>query len=419
MIRKKHHSIKPSSARQAAFVAILASWNEEAFVSDTLKRWKEDAKPAYKDFRLAQEIAAGTTRMRLALDAIARTLSKKISLKRPGKALLYMAIYQHHYMDRIPLYAIADETIAIAKKICYKNDVAFINAMMRKLETSKKTLPEGDSAEAISVRYSYPQYFVEKLITSYGIEKAKDILTAGNTTPTTMVRLRGDAPAIKAMTLITEKPCRMARIDDGSIITGISASKKYYIQNSTPATLMTEACSAIKPPTTILDLCAAPGGKALLAHDIFPEAKLFLNDVSETKIALIKENLKKYNVDATTTMSSGETLTTEERFDLIIIDAPCTNSGTLARRAEARWRITEKNVAELTALQMKLIENAKKLLAPHGTIAYMTCSILKDENENIIEKARKKNGLKKQGYIKTILPSNDGADGGFVTNFSL
>lgn len=118
MIRKKHHSIKPSSARQAAFVAILASWNEEAFVSDTLKRWKEDAKPAYKDFRLAQEIAAGTTRMRLALDAIARTLSKKISLKRPGKALLYMAIYQHHYMDRIPLYAIADETIAIAKKIC-------------------------------------------------------------------------------------------------------------------------------------------------------------------------------------------------------------------------------------------------------------------------------------------------------------
>jgi 16S rRNA (cytosine967-C5)-methyltransferase len=192
------------------------------------------------------------------------------------------------------------------------------------------------------------------------------------------------------------------------------ASPDFYIQNTTPATLVGRACQGLNPPKTILDLCAAPGGKSLAVHDLFPSAKLFANDVSPAKLRLLKANFEKYAVEATLTEGKGEDYSTDQLFDLIILDVPCSNSGVLNKRPEARWRLTKKALEDLKVTQLALIERAAKLLAPEATLLYITCSLLKQENEQLMEEACKKFGLKKAGYQECILPADGVWDGGFA-----
>lgn len=381
--------------REAAFVASLASAKGEGFVPDLLAQWRSTCSPTDLDFDLASEIAFGSTRMALACDY----MSQQLSEKRPGKlrerVLLRTAIYQFNFMSRVPPYAIVNESIEIAKKYCHYTFVSYLNALLRKLEKEKLELPQGDSVEELSVRYSYPSFFVKLLIEDYGLTQAKIALEAGNVRAPVTYRIRTTGS--------------FGVIEDRAQIPEIAASTEYYIQNVTPSTLMTALSQGIDPPRKILDLCASPGGKLLLAHDLFPEAKLFANDVSEEKVKLLLENCSKYGIQAELSCERGEEYWSSEKFDIVVLDVPCSNSGVLNKRPEARWRLTEENLDQLEELQLNLIRHAITLLAPGGEIWYLTCSILKRENEQLMQKA----GLSVRQQ-QSILPNLQGIDGGFA-----
>jgi 16S rRNA (cytosine967-C5)-methyltransferase len=312
------------------------------------------------------------------------------------KVLLRMAVYQHIFMDRVPLYAIVNETIEIAKRHCHESYCKFLDAILRKLAEGDHPLPQGDSISNLSIRYSFPSFFVEELIADYGLEKAKMVLEIGNKQAPVMARQRSTG--------------EIKIVDD---ISEIKNSEDYYIQNATPFTLISRLSGEIKEPNKILDLCASPGGKLIAVHDRFPNAAFFANDVSIEKLQILSENLLKYGIKAALSCSKGEVFKSDEGFDLIILDVPCSNSGVLNKRPEARWRMTPENLKNLEKLQLALIENSISLLSKDGEIWYLTCSILKKENERLMEQACKKFNLK-ISRMETVLPNAEGWDGGFA-----
>lgn len=381
--------------RDAAYKALLASMRGQEFIQPFLERWRIQKSPSVKDLSFAREIACGTMRQWLALEHLAGLLmeGKTLKLKRKEKTLLFMSLYQAVFMDRVPLYAIVHESVEMAKKNCHTSFAKFLNALLRKIPKIPFTLPQGDDRKSLSIRYSYPEFFIEEVLKQTGIEKAKEVLEAGNLPGKTMGRIRTTPLTVETF----QNPLDVAD------------STNVYIQNITPVHLIRECVKNLSnPPQKILDLCASPGGKALAVHDLFPDAKLTVNDISEGKMRKLLENFKKYKVSATPSISRGEDFSSDGQYDLIILDVPCSNSGVLGKRPEARWRITPQSLADLQHIQKALLKNALSLLAPEGQVWYMTCSLLDQEN-------RLPELYKMPLFHKLVYPSLDGWDGGFAS----
>lgn len=398
--------------REAAYLALLASVKNEGFVASSLNQWQRLEKPTPRDFALAYEIASGSARMALALDYLAKELSikKQLSLKVKERVLLRTALYQYYYLEKIPLYALVNDTVELAKKYCHKTFVSFLNALLRRLEDHAPKLPTGNSTSDLSIFYSYPECFIEMVIADYGVDQTIEILKAGNHPPIAMAKVRPRIRAALRESFISDLP--VINIDDATTIKEIALSPDYYIQNITPIALVNELASKSPSPESILDLCSSPGGKLIAAHDLFPSASLYANDVSMDKIERLSENLDKYGIQAHITCGNGESYPTTQQFDLIILDVPCSNSGVLNKRHEARWRINRENLTELNIIQKKLIHHATTLLNPNGILWYLTCSILKEENEHFLSEVCSEMNLT-LSYSKTFLPNTKGWDGGF------
>lgn len=390
------------NSREAAYQALLYALKEEGFIHAYLDKWRQAENPSSVDFNLAQEIAYGSCRMALALDFLGASLAgkEKLSLKLKERALLRTAIYQHFFMERIPLYAIVNETLNIAKKHCHSTFAGFLNAILRKMSEKSPTLPQGDTPEEMSTRLSYPLWLVQQLIQDYGLPTAKKIMEAQNLPSPTMARTR------------IHSESKMITIKDSATLAQMAASPDFYIQNGTPALLMEYLGRTAKPPKRILDLCASPGGKLLAAHDLFPNASLVANDVSEEKLKPLRENIAKYRLQVELNCGLGEQFSDSNRYDLIILDVPCSNSGVLNKRPEARWRITDPFLKELETTQLRLAQHAASLLAEGGEIWYMTCSILKRENEEMVSRICDATALLVKSS-QTMLPNSDGFDGGY------
>jgi len=392
------------NAREAAFLAHLTALNSKSYSSDVLNEWKKLNNVSIEDFRLAQHIAFGSIQMQATLDYLATKLCTHLPAKKKEKVLLRQALYQYYFLQKIPLHAIVNETIKIAKKHCHHTFAHFLNAVLRKVHTLPLSLPED-----LSIRYSVPKLFVDLLQQEYGEEKTEQILDISNQPPMHMARLRSSQiPENCAM--LCHEPLQMVVGDN---LLSLAESSAIYIQNRTPGTLFATLAKDLPSPSSILDLCASPGGKLLLAHDFFPTAQLYANDVSPERMRKLLQNCQKYSLNATISCSKGEEYASTQKFDLIILDVPCSNSGVLNKRPEARWRITEEALLELDALQRKLALHALSLLSDKGELWYMTCSILRQENENFIQWlcANTKAAIRKECKI---LPNSQGYDGGYA-----
>ncbi len=396
--------------REVAYLAALGAAKGEVFVADALDQWRAAEQPSSLDFAFAQEIASGSVRMARALDYLGEKLAERqtLSLKLKEKVLLRTALYQHFFLDRVPLYAIVDETLKIAKQHCHAHFCGFLNALLRQLETKRPVLPKGKDPQALSIRYSYPIEFVRKVIAM----QAEEVLEAQNAPPRLMVRVRNRSHLPSYLQILPGSEENVAVVVGEVPMAQLGSSTEIYIQNVTPTVLVAELAKRTPVPRTIIDLCASPGGKLLAAHDAFPQAKLLANDVSDAKLSRLTENLKKYGVLATFHCGKGEAFPLENKGDLIILDVPCSNSGVLNKRPEARWRLESTVLQGLFQTQQKLLERAALLLSKEGVIWYMTCSILQEENERVVEQFCKDHHFSVV-YSRTILPNFEGWDGGF------
>ena len=391
-----------------------------------------------KDLALAYEIAHGVQRRKLSLEFLADQLylsnqptnkkgskklkAKKLKLKTKERLLLYTALYQYFFMDRVPFYAVVDETVKLVKKYFHPRLAAFFNALLRSLEKKELSLPEGQSLEELSVFYSYPQFFVEQLIKQYGLEKTKKFLEVMNKPAPLMVRLRASEDDVlkekDSFETVFSGKLKVLQLEKGERLETYFKDSRFYIQNVTPVYLIEKLSVGLNfRPAKILDLCSAPGGKLLALRDLFPSSKLYANDVSEEKIELLQENLEKYQIEAEVSKGQAEEFCSSEKFDLIVLDVPCSNSGVLNKRAEARWRLEPQKLKELKVQQFQMLKHAVSLLSDKGQIWYLTCSILPEENEVMLTKVQKELGLKvKSSFLQ--LPNLEGWDGGFGCSLS-
>ncbi len=329
-----------------------------------------------------EEIAAGAIKEKILLEAIGKSYVEKLPRKKKEKALFDQTLYQIFFHPSVPLYAILDESQKIAKKYIHPSFAKFINGAFRNM--TSREIPKFND---FSTQFSLPPFFVDTLIKERGKERALEVFNAFRA-PSRLFARRGK----EVIELSGE---------------GTDLGNDLYIQNPTPIHLFFKLAEKVSSmPKRVLDIAAAPGGKLLLAAEMFPAAKLYGNDVSEKKLSLVRENLERLGKHATLSCSLGEDLTFSEKFDLVIADVPCSNTGVLHKRAEARWRLSPEEVQEAVEKQKRLVKKGLELLKPGGALFYMTCSILQAENEGVVE-----------GYHpvfqETILPNKDGMDGGF------
>lgn len=398
-------------SRNAAFLALLNWHTKGIFLWDSLEKWKIESNPQSSDLHFAYELACGSLRMERLLDYAIGQIVKKKPAKQKERIVLRLALYQFYFLPNIPPYAIVNTMVQLAKSTCHSSFASFLNATLRKLE--RDSLPPLESNN-LGILYSYPEAFVDLLLKQYGLEKTKELLRRGNTPSPLTGCIYNKVP--KGLPLddriLASRGLKMAVLE--------TADPTCYIQNRTQPKLLVQLANLFQGnPKRILDMCAAPGGKSLILHHLYPDAQLTVNDSAEQKIKRLSENLERFSCPAQILCQKGEEITSSELFDLILIDAPCSNSGVLYKCPEARWKISEELLTGLAETQMKLLANAVRLLKKDGKIWFMTCSILAKENEQQVKKACALFGLKIDGESVLQLPDSEGHEGGFACQLSL
>ncbi|PWT99731.1 MAG: hypothetical protein C5B51_26555 [Terriglobia bacterium] len=324
-----------SPARLAAFDILLRT-EAGGYASDLLRSTALDT----RDAGLASQIVFGVLRFRAQLDFLIQHYSgsqRKLDLE--VRTVLRMGIYQLRYLERIPPHAAVGESVGLVKRARKSSAAGFVNAVLRKVDRLPVQWPNRE------VELSCPEWLLARWEQHYGREAAYGIARAALKESETYVRISLGRERIQ---------------DIGS-------------QSIVPLL-------RLQPGDRLLDLCAAPGNKTSQALDA--GARVIACDVHLHRLRQMKE----LNADLVV-LDGAESLPFAARFTRILLDAPCSGTGTLGRNPEIKWRLRLEDLADLHRRQVKLLENARAVLAPCGRLVYSTCSLEPEENECVIETA--------------------------------
>jgi 16S rRNA (cytosine967-C5)-methyltransferase len=336
-----------------ALAAQVLSAAEKKFVDEALEA-QRGAALSRRDRALLTTLVYGATRWRRELDWLIDRCAERVHPE--IRQHLRVALFQIRHLDKIPRHAAVNEAVELAKGVSRKS-AGFVNAVLRK--AADLELPD-----TIGVRTSHPEWLVERWRKRFSPQELQSILDADNSILPVTIRLKDGA-----MVAIEGDPTEDPRYAEGGFAVQDETSMKV-------APLLDP-----KPSERVLDLCAAPGGKTThLAELMGGKGRLVAVDLPD-RIGLVAESatrMKLGNVECVA--GDGATIAFRKPFDAILVDAPCSNTGVLARRPDVRWRLREKDIVGAVTIQRRLLENAAHLLAPGGRIVYSTCSLEPEEN---------------------------------------
>lgn len=357
------------------------------------------------DRRLLTQIVYGTLRMRGHLDwIIHRLYTGNFDLMEMGiKNILRTAMFQMWYTDRIPDFAIVDEAVEITK-IKHPAGSGLVNAILRNAIRGKDkiTYPdvEKDPALYISIIHSHPLWLVSRWMEIFGLDETIAICRANNEIPPYSLRVNRLKTSRE---LVTEELLRegfevktASFSPDGIIISTLpipiretTSYKSGHTQVQDEASQLIAYLVDPKPGDAVFDICAGIGGKTThLAEIMGNRGKILAIDVNENKIELLKGNIRRQGItivdaqvkDATKDLGRNF----HAAFDKILIDAPCSGLGTLRRNPEIKWRISKESLRKAVLLQKAILKRAALYLKKGGVLVYSTCSLLPEENQQII-----------------------------------
>jgi 16S rRNA (cytosine967-C5)-methyltransferase len=354
-----------SRVRALAVRVLRDAERRRAFVDDVLEEARGQALSA-RDRAFLTNLVYGATRMRLYLDAVIRKLSGVRDMDPQIRHALRVAFYELLILKSAP-HAAVDEAVEIAKKVSVRSG-KFVNAVLRKD-------PSGLRFER-HVLASHPKWLVDRWAKRYD---ADAILAANNTVLPVTARVDG-------------KPV---------VVEGDPREIRAAIQDATAMRV-----APLVEGRVVVDLCASPGGKATHLAEL--GKRVVAVDLTLEKARLVRESASRLGLDVAPVVADGRRF--GGRFDAALVDAPCSNTGVLARRADARWRLREEDLPKLAKLQRELLANAATL-APH--IVYSTCSIEPEENEDVVDWFLKGRADWTCDHRELILPG-PAAAGGFA-----
>jgi len=414
------------SARKTAWLVLnqcdITRHDTAELLNDTLPKTDRPAQ--------ATDIVFGVLRNRLAIDCVI----KKCGSVEPAHVkpalwnLLRIGTYELVYAPKTVEYAILNEVADLARQKGTARTVGFINAVLRAIqknissrqlplkEVSRRKIlpqdiqsgcafttdmlpdPEKDSANYYGIAFSLPTWLISQWLAAYGPEKTLQICFASNRHPSVIAQPN---------TLCTTAEKLATRLSDEGIECEINPEKTmlcikhagqitkiqefldgfFTIQDPTAAEAM--KLLSPQPDWTVVDLCAAPGGKSIaLAMLMDDKGTILTTDNDPNRLQKVRQNVKRMRLNAIEVIFPNQIeqkVQKLKRLDAIILDVPCSNTGVLARRAEARWRLYNNNIAPLLKTQTRLLTQATALCQQHTIIVYSTCSIQPDENQQQIQ----------------------------------
>ena len=405
------------SARSLA-IAALREWRRgqrfaDAILQDSLAR--SALQPHDRAF--ATELFYGVLRNLTLLDFWIRLL-RDGSIDHDSRDLLRLGLYQLLLL-RTPTHAGVYETVELAGR----RNRSFINAILRSAVRRAAELQHAAQGAQLAVRASHPEFLVDRWIANFG-ESAASALCEWNNQPSP-VYARVNPLKISPAEFVERTPhaellpgqpafVRLSQIPSDALARG-----ECYIQD--PSTSAAVQLLDPQPGNAVLDACAAPGGKSgFIASLMRNEGELLSCDRDAARVETLAGNLTRLGVTIARVAQKDWTRPgaadgpVPQSFDRILVDTPCTNTGVLRRRVDARWRLRPDDFTRMPDEQVKIIRAVVPLLKPGGTLVYSTCSIEPEENEQVVSRARAEFPFLHVAGHASVLPFRDGFDGAFA-----
>ena len=405
----------PISSRSVALDLLNKVTFEDSYANLVMPVLLEEAKLNTRDSALAQELAFSTLRWQLTYDFILGQVSSRPVNEIDAIVLNALRLGSHQLLKmRIPPHAAINETVNLIRAVAGEKAVGFANGVLRRV--SEKNFEQWidvaeqkvtSKTEFLSIQYSHPEWIVRALTQALAVdglsEDIEDLLATNNHPAfVNLVAL----PGLSEVHDFTGEDVRANPFspfgfsiesgNPGDIPEIRSGLARVQDEGSQIAAMALVAFKDVKDNETWLDMCAGPGGKAALLAALASQAgaKLVANEVQEHRAKLVDQALRPFN-DVEVTVLDGRTIgdLTPEKYDRIIVDAPCSGLGALRRRPEARWRKSSEDLKTLTQLQFELLESAAKALKSGGSLLYVTCSPHVSETTAVIDKAQRVLGL--------------------------
>ena len=422
--------MKISPARVAAFDVLSRIETEGSFSSALLPIYEEPL--SAPDRGLCHQLVMGVLRKQMYIDRLIEHFSTK-KLDTAVRIALRLGFYQLLFLERVPAYSAINESVNLVQRAKKTSAKGFVNAILRKVSASTPTLQYADEVERISVETSHPRWLLEKWTTDFGAVEAENIATANNLVPRTAFRLtrKGRASEIAASHPRSEfvDGCYFSDSLDERLLNAAEAGD-IYVQDEASQLV---ADVVIKTGgNEILDVCAAPGGKTSQIAEAREGARIVAGDLHSSRVRLLRSTCNKQGVGAVEVVQydAARSLPFEnETFDTVVVDAPCSGTGTIRHNPEIRYFLTENDLVELPSKQLAILRNASKLVRKGGRLVYSTCSLQVEENEGVCRSFldgdadfRLKTStiadrfVTAEGFARTF-PHRDGMDGFFIAEF--
>lgn len=434
-----------SRARQRAYDILLRVETQRAYAAPLIAA-PGDSELSREDRALAQEIVLGVLRLRLSLDYfIERYCERSVErLDVPVRIALRIGLYQLRNLARIPRSAAVNESVKLVKRTGTASAAGLVNAVLRKAARHPDDKPGdgiADPLERASVELSHPPWMLDRWQSGFGEEETRQLALANNAPAATAFRVNTLRVSINEVLSdlntkgVTVRPSQLVPggfvVESGSRLVNEAAREGLiYIQDE--ASQLVSILLEPRSDHRVLDLCAAPGSKsshiAALTED---QAWIIASDLHAHRLRVLRSTCKRLGINSIDSLALDATqplpfIESEQTFDRVLLDAPCSGTGTLRSNPEIKWRLSVEDLTRLAELQLRLLERAAADVAQAGRLVYSTCSIEREENEDVVGRFLAGNAAFKvvrpgaradlittEGFVRTF-PHRHGSDGFFV-----
>lgn len=420
------NNISNKTNSRAVAAGIIGEWMETGAFPDQLVGAVEENRA------FVMEVVYGVARWKRALEWVIKRSAKK----RPDREIvpfLFVGIYQVLFMDQVEDYALVNETVEAVKSAGYPHAVAFLNAVLRRTLREKDLVIRELNAQPVVVRFSHPDILVGRWKKQFGMERTTCLLEWNNSRPDVIIRPNRLKTTFQNFVNIAKQaglniephpflPDDCLSLGHGTAVTDVPGYDEGLFTVQDPSTLLSVRLLDPKPGEFVLDTCAAPGGKtSIIAEKMGGKGRIIAMDIQQDRLEILRENLARLGIKSVTVMQ-GDAASPQDLkkasdgrlFDRILLDVPCTNTGVLRRRPDARWRFSVKGLNEVVEEQKKILANVVSHLKPGGVLVYSTCSLEPEEDEKIIEWLCSSNtDLQMKGSEK-LFPPDSRTDGAYV-----
>lgn len=380
-----------------------------------------------RDRRLLSELVYGVLRWRLRLDVVlARAARRPLEeIDRELVSVLEVAAFQLLFLDRVPAHAAVGEAVTEARRRRGPGAAGFANAVLRRVagapELAAWPVEEPDPVRRAALEHSHPELLVRRWFDRFGSEAAERALAAGNGPRALHLLAFADRGGRAALALalaaegVTTAPSRLSPLglvvtSGAPLATPAFARGDFYVQDEA-----SQAAALVPEPRAgelVLDAAAAPGGKgiALLARE--PAANVVFSDLSLARVGRVAENLERLGRQAPLLVADATAPPWRAAFDRVVLDAPCTGTGTLRRHPELRWRFRASELERLAGRALEMLRALAGAVAPGGCLVHLTCSVEAEENERVAERFLAADGRFSPDPLEGLAPELAGARAG-------